>query len=335
MNNLAIIGILLLVCDTAMVTPGGCAFTQPHAICSPLHHPTAPGSIITVDDDGDGDYLSVQEAVQNANPGDTIEVYSGTYYETNITIATSHITLLGIPHELGNGSGSGKPFVNGQGHGAAVWINASSVVFSGFHVENWANDSGGVDLAIDGDFIVVSNNDISNAYFALIDCGHCHNCSILNNTLSHTNYEAAIATYYLCSYLTVAGNTISYAPIGVELWESPHNIVKRNTITHCWHGIDITSDKNTISRNALQNNTLGITISGYGNVVRQNNFINNKKHATFVIPPSMWHGPGYIRWIRNYWNRSRMFPYVIHGMTFLLPWLNVDWLPALKPYDTS
>ena len=35
------------------------------------------GNIITVDNEGDGDYTSIKEAVNNANPGDTIEVYSG------------------------------------------------------------------------------------------------------------------------------------------------------------------------------------------------------------------------------------------------------------------
>lgn len=51
--------------------------------------------VIIVDDEGDGDYTSIKEAVNNANPGDTIEVYSGTYYEHNITIEKEEITLKG------------------------------------------------------------------------------------------------------------------------------------------------------------------------------------------------------------------------------------------------
>ena len=36
---------------------------------------------ITVDDSGGADYLTIQEAVNAANPGDTIYVYNGTYNE--------------------------------------------------------------------------------------------------------------------------------------------------------------------------------------------------------------------------------------------------------------
>ena len=38
-----------------------------------------------VDNEGDGDFKLIQKAINNANPGDTIEVYSGIYNE-DITI---------------------------------------------------------------------------------------------------------------------------------------------------------------------------------------------------------------------------------------------------------
>ena len=42
---------------------------------------------ITVDDEpGDADYTSLKEAINNANTGDTIEVYSGIYIEDEISI---------------------------------------------------------------------------------------------------------------------------------------------------------------------------------------------------------------------------------------------------------
>lgn len=44
-------------------------------------------------------------------------------------------------------------------------------------------------------------------------------------------------------------------------------------------------------------------------------------------------------WDRNYWNRPRILPYIIFGKAIFknyeIPWLNVDWHPALKPYDIT
>ena len=44
-------------------------------------------NIITVDDEpGDADFTSIKEAVNASSPGDTIEVYSGTYPEDGILV---------------------------------------------------------------------------------------------------------------------------------------------------------------------------------------------------------------------------------------------------------
>lgn len=37
------------------------------------------GKTLYVDDEGDGDYTCIQDAIDNANEGDTILVYSGNY----------------------------------------------------------------------------------------------------------------------------------------------------------------------------------------------------------------------------------------------------------------
>ncbi len=60
---------------------------------------------ITVDDEpGDAGYTSLKEAIINVNTGDTIEVYSGTYIEDEISIFISDLTISGIPNELGQGN---------------------------------------------------------------------------------------------------------------------------------------------------------------------------------------------------------------------------------------
>jgi len=291
--------------------------------------------VITVDDDGDGDFTSIKEAVSHASAGDVIEVYSGIYNEYNISITTPDVTLKGIPYELGNGTSTGKPFIDGKGLDVVLIILADNVTFSGFHIENQGNRLvNAILLSNNSKNCVVSDNDIrNNSYGMMIDCASCNNCSILDNTLSNCPDYQGIIVGSLSNYITISGNVITGVSIGIDISDSPHNIVTRNKISKCWHGIDIWGENNTILLNNLENNSVGLGSYSYNTVIKHNNFINNKKQATFIIPPSIWHGPGYIKWIGNYWNRTRILPQFIFGWSCALPWFNIDWRPALKPYD--
>ena len=51
-------------------------------------------SIVYVDPTGSGHYVKIQDAIDNSNPGDTIVVANGTYYES-ITINRTNINLIG------------------------------------------------------------------------------------------------------------------------------------------------------------------------------------------------------------------------------------------------
>ena len=52
------------------------------------------GNTLYVGGSGPNNYSSIQSAVNDANPGDTVFVYNGTYYET-VYIDKNDITLLG------------------------------------------------------------------------------------------------------------------------------------------------------------------------------------------------------------------------------------------------
>ena len=88
---------------------------------------------ITVDDEGDGDYTSIQDAIDDANPGDTIKVYSGTYIEN--VVVDKQLAIMGIGEELGIGDDVDKPSIDG-GSGDVVHIYADSVNVSGFIIQN-------------------------------------------------------------------------------------------------------------------------------------------------------------------------------------------------------
>jgi nitrous oxidase accessory protein NosD len=87
-----------------------------------------------VDNEGDGEYITIQAALDAAHPGDTIEVYSGTYNEHIIVM--KEVSLNGIDHELGNGSDTGKPVIDAQGTESVVTITADNVNITGFIIQN-------------------------------------------------------------------------------------------------------------------------------------------------------------------------------------------------------
>jgi parallel beta-helix repeat protein len=150
---------------------------------------------------------------------------------------------------------------------------------------------------------------------------------------------------------------------------SNNNTISGNFIMNNWDGIMIFNacKNNSIYENDFENNTCAINIT-YGvdyhnynfpkelkiktkstllkelheilmyrpvffwfqrNDIRKNNFIDNKKHVSFIYNSFL-----FARWRGNYWGKSQVRPVPIVG-TFgaSIPWVNFDWLPASEPYE--
>jgi hypothetical protein len=299
-------------------------------IPSALSKQTHVKNIITVDNEpGDADYTSITDALNNANPGDTIEVYSGTYNEHGITITKEGISLIGIPHELGNGSDTGKPYINGQGCSVDILTaDAKNVTISGFRFQNW----GGVQiLFVSPNAIgcVVSNNYFRYAWNYAISLGGNYSTVSQNTIRDSGRYGIGFWNYHM----TISDNIIDNCEMGVSLgWGGFYSTVIRNHISNCSEfGIDVGGIGNLFRFNSLENNYCGLHIyQAILTLVIQNNFINNSYDSAFydgISPISGNH------WLLNYWEKPRLLPYPIHGGAFiLLPWVKFDWRPALLPY---
>jgi parallel beta-helix repeat protein len=338
MKKIMTLGILVLFalsCFLPLVAGFSSESGDSFSLCSGSQ---VTGDIIIVDDEGDGDYTSIKEALNSTDPGDTIEVYSGTYYEYDLDIEIEDITLKGILYELGNGNDIGKPLIHGQGKGKVMRIWAKRFTITGFRIENGGGTiaCGIIGIQKDADNCVISDNDIAHAITGCVGIIS-NNNKILNNTISHSAIRQGIALGEECKNNTISGNVISDVEIGIDLWDSNHNTVIGNKISRCWEfGIDIAgSDYNTVKGNSFEDNAVGVHIIYHsrGCRIKNNNFINNQLHAYFVYGfPIFWCLTN--RWNGNYWNGTRTMPYPIRGgHFFFIPFVQFDWRPALKPYD--
>ena len=221
-----------------------CTGITPSVAVDTVKKPSMPISdktVITVDDEGDGDYTSIKEALNHSNLGDTIEVYSGTYYEHGIIISDDNITLKGIPYELGTGNDIGKPFIDGRGIDDMIFVEAKNVIIDGFRIENNGGPKANGILALrqGADGCIISNNDIAHTTMSCMWISSSNN-KILNNKISHSSMRQGIVLRDPCSNCLVSGNIISDVEIGIDLWDSNHNTVTGNKISRCREfGIDI------------------------------------------------------------------------------------------------
>lgn len=115
--------------------------------------PTAVSDEITVDDDGNAEYTTIQDAIDASTDGDTICVWDGIYHE-KIEIWKKLSVI---------GNGSENTFIDGGGEDYVVSIRGNYINFSGFTVYGSGDDwnHAGINVWY-ADNNTVSHNNCSN-----------------------------------------------------------------------------------------------------------------------------------------------------------------------------
>jgi parallel beta-helix repeat protein len=121
----------------------------------------ANAALWTVGSEDGKDFKTIQEAINAASQGDTIEVNTGKYFEN--VVVNKKLTLRGI----------GEPEVDAMGRESAITLHADGILLEGFNATNssciWLQEIGGA-LVLAGIRIKSSHNVVKNNK-AVNNCG--------------------------------------------------------------------------------------------------------------------------------------------------------------------
>lgn len=243
-------------------------------------------------------HTSMQAAIDAANPGDTIEVYEGTYRE-NVEVS-KQLILLGI----------GWPVVNAGGCGSAISLLADGITLEGFVATNAgggmdagikvlsshnvitgnvARDNGfsGIGLAYNKNNTVTNNVAINNT--GGIGLGSSRNNKIVGNEAS--NNWIGITLLTSSENLIESNNATDNGDDGIYLYSSIKNIVRGNLVQLSGDdGVYLySSDDSVITGNQICNNTDGIYIEKSKNTTIYLNYLfDNRNHNAYDNGLNSW-----------------------------------------------
>ena len=307
--------------------------------------------VITVDDEpGDADFTSIKDAVNFSKSGDIIKVYSGIYREDGIYIINENVSLLGISHELGNGTDTGKPLIKPDGTAPVITVEASHVLVSNFRIEK-LSASTCITLGADEPNRHQNNNTISDCYLltpygnGIAFTGIGKDITIKNNTItgcrsygiSADSLEFTIQSNTIIGIQyngikiayarekNISSNTISSCGTGIHIYQGSNNIIYGNDIRSCHTGIlNYLGTNNKIYTNNIEDCPIGFSNEGGGgNHITHNNF----QECWNILP---WFKIGFLdfiinkdHWDENYWEIWRSIspepithPKIIPGIIF-------------------
>ena len=191
----------------------------------------------------------IQDTIDIASPGDTINVAAGNYNE-NVNV-DKQITL--------QGAGRDVVTVTAQNTGAHVFgVGANNVNISGFTVTGATGDwKAGIRLANGVQNCNIFNNTASNNYTGIYLYSSSNNA--LTGNIANSNTHYGIFLYISNNSNTLTGNTTNFnTSFGIYLWSSSNNTLTgniANSNTHYGIYLYSSSDGNALTENTCNENT--------------------------------------------------------------------------------
>jgi parallel beta-helix repeat protein len=253
-------------------------------------------STIYVGKFGEYDYSDIQSAINAADTGNTIYVYSG-FYDENIVINKT-INLVGEDKDT-------TTIFSNTYEDDVIFISADNVKISGFtiwgttaYIANQTFGSRGIEsynnnITLSDNIVqfnvdaillqlssnhIISNNIIENNYGYGIFFSYSSNNIISGNTIRNNDYGISLGGS--TSSTIISGNTISNnSNDGIWLRSSNNDNISGNTIINNeWSGIHFDyANNNIISNNTIKNNYYsGINLESSNSSIISGNTINNQ-----------------------------------------------------------
>ena len=200
-------------------------------------------------------YTSIQEAINNANEGDTIYVDNGTYYEN--VVVNRAVSLIG--------ENSSTTIVDGNMTGDVVRITKDHVNITGFTIQRGGRTlfNSGISISSTRHCDISGNRIVENEVGIY---GSPKNTSISNNTITNNHVGVAIDPRATCNI--ISRNRLMANNVSIHIYNANSNNIFENNITNNWRSITLGySRNNRFHHNYFFNNTEQILIfpSGYAN----------------------------------------------------------------------
>ena len=226
--------------------------------------------IITVDDDGSEDYVTIQDAINSSEDGDTVIVHDGVYHE-NIIVNKS-LDLFGTRN--------GITTINGSENGSVVVIKSNWVNVSGFYIIGSGKNSEDAGIKVESNHSIISNNTCSKNQIGIYL--YQANDTIISNNICNGSRTHGIYLYDSYSN-NLSGNNISSNAIWGLSTTSNFNNIMNNICMYNGGGILNIGDNTTISNNTISiNQEYGLFLTGKYCKIINNAISGNLKNGMYL-----------------------------------------------------
>lgn len=208
------------------------------------------------------EYPTIQDAVNNATAGDTIQVAPGVYYEH--VVVTKSLTIIGENLQT--------TIVDGTANGTVFDLEASNVYITGFTIRNAGNGYNAITSereTVTNDYHQIVNNIITSSQFG-VSLSYSKSNTIFNNTF--INNPLAGIFLNKADNTNITANTILESAYGIKMMFSTNVIIIGNTISQTSYAVYLSASStgNTIRRNILSGQTVGVFSSSDSTTVDHN-----------------------------------------------------------------